>query len=227
MVDTGAMIQAMRFVDRTDAGRQLAEQLVDLELHDPLVLALPRGGVPVAAEVAARLGVEMDVVVARKVGAPDQPELGIGAIAEGGARVVDDAMLSHLGIPRARYDEAEAKERAELERRVQRYRGGRSLPDLSDRDVIVVDDGLATGVTARAALQHLKQLSPRRLLLAVPVCAAPTVERASSLADRVVCVTTPHDLGAVGAWYDDFTQTTDDEVESLLDLNRRRSTPPD
>lgn len=197
-----------------------------MELVDPLVLALPRGGVPVAVEVATRIGAELDVVVARKVGAPSRPELGIGAIAEGDIQVVDDEMLSQLGVSRARYDQVETAERDELERRVRRYRGDRQLPDLTGRDVILVDDGLATGVTAEAALRHLRQLSPRRLLLAVPVCAAPTVARVSSLADGVVCVMTPHDLGAVGSWYDDFRQTTDEEVESLLALNRRRSGPP-
>lgn len=197
-----------------------------MELVDPLVLALPRGGVPVAVEVATRIGAELDVVVARKVGAPSRPELGIGAIAEGGIQVVDDEMLSQLGVSRARYDQVETAERDELERRVRRYRGDRQLPDLTQHDVILVDDGLATGVTAEAALRHLRQLSPRRLLLAVPVCAAPTVARVSSLADGVVCVMTPHDLGAVGSWYDDFSQTTDEEVESLLALNRRRSAPP-
>ena len=222
----GAMIHTVRFIDRADAGRQLAEKLAGLELADPLVLALPRGGVPVAAEVAARIGAELDVVVARKVGAPSQPELGIGAIAEGGIQVVDEEMLSHLGVSRAEYDRVETAERDELERRVRRYRGDRPLPDLTRRDVILVDDGLATGVTAEAALQRLRQLSPRLVVLAVPVCAAPTVERVSSLADRVVCVMTPHNLGAVGSWYNAFSQTSDAEVESLLALSRRRSAPP-
>jgi len=205
------------YADRAEAGRRLGEHLAaDASLADPVVLALPRGGVPVAAEVARALGAPLEVFVARKLGAPSQPELGIGAIAEGGDRVVDAHLVRMLGVDPARLDQLEADERHELARRVERYRGGRTLPDLSGRDVLLVDDGLATGVTAEAALGALRRLGPRRLVLAAPVGAADTVARLRAIADEVVCLLQPVTFQAVGSWYDDFTQTTDDEVTRLL-----------
>jgi predicted phosphoribosyltransferase len=207
----------MRLLDRTDGGRRLAEQLRLLQLRDPMVLALPRGGVPVAFEVAAALGAPLDVFVARKVGAPGQKEFGIGAIAEGDGVAANHDALRALGLSVRAFDALVADERRELERRVHRYRGNRSLPDLKGRDVVLVDDGLATGVTAEAALGALRLLQPRRLLLAVPVCAPETAARLAAVADDVVYVIAPARFYAVGEWYERFGQTTDDEVLALLE----------
>jgi putative phosphoribosyl transferase len=204
-----------RFRDRAEAGAQLADHLPD-GLRDPIVLALPRGGVPVARVVADRLEAPLDVLVARKIGAPSQPELGIGAIAEGGAAVVARDMLRSLRLSEADFRQLVEREQAELHRRVERYRGGRALPSVLGRDVVLVDDGLATGVTAESALQALRSLNPRRLVLAVPVCSPDTARRLVPPADEVVCVVSTRHLTAVGAWYHDFTQTTDDEVLELL-----------
>jgi len=203
-----------RFRDRVDAGRQLAEHLPS-DLVDPLVLALPRGGVPVAKEVAARLGAPLEVLVARKIGAPGHEELGIGAIAEGGAIVGSD-LVRALRLSAAEFEGLADRARGELDRRVARYRGGRPLPAVRGRDVVLVDDGLATGVTAEASLLALREGEPRRLVLAVPVCSPDTATRLVPPADEVVCVLAPRDLVAVGFWYEDFTQTTDAEVLELL-----------
>ena len=207
----------MFFSDRHDAGRQLAERLADQDLVAPVVLALPRGGVPVAYEVAHRLGAPLDVVVARKIGAPWRPELGVGAIAEGGEPVFDPTILAAVGLRAEDLADTVARERAELERRVRRYRGDRPLPALRDRDTVVVDDGLATGVTARAALRALRQLQPRRLILAVPVCASQTVDLLADEADDALCLHAPADFMGVGQWYRDFSQTSDDTVVELLE----------
>ena len=205
-----------RFVDRQDAGRALAARVVALGLADPVVLALPRGGVPVAAEVARVLRVPLDVLVARKIGLPGQPELGVGAVAEGGPPLLDEAVLSRLGVPTSALEETMVSERVELDRRVARYRGDRPLPPLAGRSVVLVDDGLATGVTARAALRVLRAAEPARLVLAVPVCAPDAAEALGREADDVVCVLSPAGFGAVGAWYRRFDQTSDEEVLALL-----------
>ena len=206
----------MQFRDRTDAGRRLAHRLVELDLTEPIVLALPRGGVPVAAEVAAVLGCSFDVFVARKIGAPGHDEYGIGAVAEGDDKPVASDAARQLGFTDNDFAQLAVSARHELDRRVQMYRGGRSLPDVTHRDVILVDDGLATGVTAEAALTSLRQRDPARLVLAAPVCAPDTANRLGSLADEVVCVLAPEQMVAVGRWYDDFSQTTDGQVIKLL-----------
>lgn len=214
-----------RFADRRDAGRRLAERVrrsiaVD-DLHDPLVLALPRGGVPVAVEVAAALGAELDVLVARKVGLPGHPEVGIGAVAEGGVRVAGAELLARAGLDRATFDRLADLEVTELERRVRAYRADRPLAATSGRDVIVVDDGLATGVTARAGAQAVRTRGAARLVLAVPVCARDTAERLARSDDvEVVCVLRPRRFVAVGEWYDDFEQETDERVVELLTAAR-------
>lgn len=210
----------MTFRDRTDGGRHLADRLAEEDLEAPVVLALPRGGVPVAYEVATSLGAELDVLVARKIGAPGQPELGIGAIAEGGEPIFDDGLLRRLGLTPDALDEAVQREREELQRRVRRYRGDRPLPPLEGRDVVVVDDGLATGVTARAALRALREHGPRTLVMAAPVCAPDSAKRLEGDADAVLCLQTPRSFMAVGQWYDVFDQTQDDEVVALLERAR-------
>ncbi len=206
------------FQNRSRAGRDLAELLLDRALPSPVVLALPRGGVPVGHEVAQALQAPMDVLVVRKVGAPKQPEYGIGAIAESGVSVMDDHRIHSLGIePRQLKDLIEA-ERVELDRRVQHYRGSRPLPDLTGRSVVIVDDGLATGVTAEAAVQAVhRRHRPASVVLAVPVCAPDAADRLRRSCE-VVCVEAPESFGAVGRFYADFRQTSDAEVLALLDL---------
>jgi putative phosphoribosyl transferase len=204
------------FRDRRDAGRRLADELARRTWHAPLVLGLPRGGVPVAYEVARTLDAPLDVIVARKLGTPGHPELGIGAIAEGGAHYVDRRAQRALGITDAALGQVEAAETVELERRVARYRGDRPLPDLTERQVILVDDGLATGVTARAALRALADRAPRSTTLAVPVAAGETVDELVRAGLDVVCLDQPPDFYAVGAWFQHFNETSDREVLRLL-----------
>jgi predicted phosphoribosyltransferase len=188
---------------------------------DPLVLALPRGGVPVAAPVAAALGAPLDVLVVRKVGAPNRPELALGAIAEGDDHVVWGEAVGRRHPDLESIEGVVAAERAELARRVQAYRGGLPAPPVADRDVVVVDDGLATGATAEAALRSVAGRGARRVVLAVPVGPPATIARLATVADEVVCPTPRSDLMSVGEWYDDFAQTTDAEVLALLSALRR------
>lgn len=185
-------------------------------LPDAVVYALPRGGVPVGAEVAKALHAPLEVFVSRKIGAPFQPEFGIGAIAEGGVRVLNGRAVSLVNVSSEELDRMTAREETELQRRVKLYRGERPLRQPKGRMAILVDDGLATGVTAEAALVSLRKLEPKRLVLAVPVCAPETAARLESIADDVVSVLAPADLFAVGVWYDDFRQTSDAEVIELL-----------
>ena len=206
-----------RFANRVEAGRRLARQLSAYAgRSDVIVLGLPRGGIPVAAEVARHLGAPLDVFLVRKLGVPGHPELAMGAIAEGGIEVLDERLIRDLGIPRAMVEQVAMRERLELDRRDRQYRGARARPNLRDRTVIVVDDGLATGATMEAALVGLRQLGPAAVVAAAPVGAPDTCRRLRQHADRVICAETPEDLGAVGLWYDDFTPTTDEEVRQLI-----------
>lgn len=203
------------FADRAEAGALLAERLQDA--HDPVILALPRGGVAVAAPIARALGAPLDVLVTRKIGYPPTPELGVGAIAEGGEPVFDLTLLSRLGWTPESVAHVVEDERRELSRRVRAYRGDRPLPALEGREVIVVDDGLATGSTARAALRAVARARPAKVTLAVPVGATETVESLRAEADEVVVLLTPIDFRAVGQWYEHFEQLTDADVLRLLD----------
>ncbi|MFI9560164.1 phosphoribosyltransferase [Nonomuraea endophytica] len=202
------------FADRAEAGALLAERL--LFARDPVVLALPRGGVAVAEPIARRLGGVLDVLVTRKIGYPPTPELGVGAIAEGGEPVLDLELLRRLGMTPASVAGVVEQERMELARRVAVYRGERPLPDLTGQEVIVVDDGLATGGTARAALLAVAAAAPGRVTLAVPVGARETVRALRGEADEVVVLATPADFRAVGQWYASFDQLTDEDVLRLL-----------
>lgn len=203
------------FRDREEAGRRLARRLEHEDLDHPIVLALPRGGVPVAAPVGQALGADVVPFVARKIGAPGHPEFGIGAVAEGDELVVSDA-AAQLGISSDELEALADAERSEIVRRVEAYRQGRPLPRLEGRDVVLVDDGLATGVTAEAALRSVRRQHPRRLLFAAPVCAPDTAKRLEPLADDIVCLSAPEGFGAVGQWYENFAPTTDEEVVALV-----------
>ena len=211
------------FRDRRDAGRLLAEKLAAYANRpDVLVLALPRGGVPVAYEVARKLGAPLDVFVVRKLGVPGHEELAMGAVATGGVRVLNDQLVEQLGIPDQMIDAVAARERQELARRERLYRGGRRPPDVRGRTVILVDDGLATGATMYAAIEALRKQNPGRIVVAVPTASPETCEEMKVKADHVICAITPDPFQAVGRWYQDFSQTSDEEVADLL---ARRSTP--
>ena len=207
----------MLFSDRSDAGRQLARKLSAYAgRSDVIVLALPRGGVPVAAEVARELGVPFDLFLVRKLGVPSPPELAMGAIAEGGVEVLSEDLIRDIGIPQSAVRQVAVRERMELDRRNMLYREGRPRPVVQDRTVIVVDDGLATGSSMQAAVLALRQLKPAKIVVAVPVGAPDTCERLRGIADEVVCASTPEPFQAVGLWYRQFAQTSDEEVRRLL-----------
>ncbi|WP_053733472.1 phosphoribosyltransferase [Nocardia sp. NRRL S-836] len=207
-----------RFANRREAGRALAARLAEQTWHDPLVLGLPRGGVPVAAEIAEVLGAELDVVVARKIGAPDHPEYGVGAVTADSPPIYDPAVLRALGLTEEQLTGTCERERDEAARRTALYRRGRPPLAVEGRDVVVVDDGLATGVTARAALHRLEQLGPHRVVLAVPVAAR---ESLATFGTPVVTVLVPRGFGAVSRWYDRFEQLSDAEVLEVLDHRER------
>jgi putative phosphoribosyl transferase len=211
------------FQDRDDAGRQLAARCLHLAdpRRPPTVLGLPRGGVPVAAHVAAALDAPLDVLVVRKIGCPWQPELGVGAIGEEGEELLDAGLLQRLGLTRDALAPVLERERTELERRVARYRSGRPLPATTGRTVILVDDGIATGGTIRAAIDVLRARGAERIVVAVPVAAEDVVASLRHLVDEVVVLYAPTVLGAVGSAYVDFSQTSDAEVTSLLDGSAR------
>lgn len=208
--------RAEPFADRREAGRELAHRLVELRDEDPVVIALPRGGVPVAFEIAAELEAPLDVLAVRKLGAPGQPELGIGAVAEDGTGVIDQQTAVAVGVSQQELDSIVAREAAELRRRVRLYRGGLPPVDVRGRVVIVVDDGVATGVTDTAALSALRKQHPRKLILAVPVSPPSSLRELAEHADEVVCLLSPDRMISVGHWYRDFTQVSDEEVMSLL-----------
>ncbi|HZN32591.1 MAG TPA: phosphoribosyltransferase [Pirellulaceae bacterium] len=207
----------MLFRNRVEAGRRLAAELTNYaDRPDVLVLALPRGGVPVGYEVARALHAPLDVFLVRKLGVPGRPELAMGAIASGGTRVLNEELLGMLSVPPRRIAEVAQREQRELDRRERLYRGSRLPPEIREKTVILVDDGLATGSTMRAAVLALRQLQPARIVVAVPVGAKQTCAEFESEADETICATTPEPFHAVGAWYDNFDPTSDDEVRRLL-----------
>jgi putative phosphoribosyl transferase len=207
----------MIFQDRKDAGRQLAFRLTDYaNRSNLLVLGLPRGGVPVAYEVARELHAPLDVFLVRKLGVPGQEELAMGAIASGGVRVINEDVVSQLHIPDSVIDAVAKQELRELERREVAYRGDRPSPDVKDQIAILIDDGLATGSTMRAAALALRKQKPAQLVIAVPVAAAQTCDEFRGLVDEIICDETPEPFYGVGLWYEDFSQTSDEEVRELL-----------
>lgn len=216
-----------QFRDRTEAGRLLAERLKEYaNRSDVIVLALPRGGVPVGYEVAKALCAPLDVLIVRKLGVPGQEELALGAIASGGVLVMNQELLSFLSISEEEIEEMVAREQRELERRERLYRSGRPAPEVRGKTVIVVDDGIATGTSMRSAVEVLKQQQPAKVIIAVPVAARSTCEEFNRPAKHEVsvCLQTPEPFFAVGLWYEDFTQTTDEEVRNLLDRAAREET---
>jgi predicted phosphoribosyltransferase len=207
----------MLFRDRAEAGRRLAVKLNKYAGRpDVLVLALPRGGVPIAYEVAEALGAPLDVFLVRKLGVPGREELAMGALASGGVRVLNEDVIDAVGIPEQVIDEVASREQKELERRERLYRDDRPPPEVEGRTVILVDDGLATGSSMRAAVAALRKLKPARIVVAVPVGAHQTCSELAREADEVVCAVTPDPFYAVGLWYEDFAQTSDEEVRDLL-----------
>src|SRR5256886_2010769 len=207
----------MIYRNRLDAGKYLAAQLPKYANRDDvLVLALPRGGVPVGYEVAKALHAPLDIFLVRKLGVPGHEELAMGAIATGGVRVLNEDVMRYISIPDAAIDAVAAKEQRELERREQLYRGDRPAPDVKGQTVILVDDGLATGSTMRAAAAALRQQQPARIVVAVPVSAVQTCDEYRMGVDEIVCAVTPEPFHAVGMWYEDFSQTSDEEVRELL-----------
>jgi putative phosphoribosyl transferase len=208
---------ARLFRDRTDAGQQLATQLTAYANRpDVVVLALPRGGVPVAYEVAQALNAPLDIFLVRKLGLPGQEELAMGAIATGGVTVLNSEVVDMLRIPEQVIEEVAAQEQRELERRERLYRGDRPPPDVRGKTVILVDDGLATGASMSAAAAALRELEPSRIVVAVPTAAPETCDAFRHAVDEIVCAITPDPFYAVGLWYEDFSQTSDDEVRELL-----------
>ena len=206
----------IRFADRRDAGRQLGERLLPFAHENPLVIGLPRGGIPVAREVALALHAPLDFIAVRKLGAPHNPEYGIGAVAEGGARVIDPEAIAILGLRNGVVDAIAARETAEVERRTVLYRDDSAPLDVTGHTVIVVDDGVATGVTDTAALRALRRRRPRRLILAVPVCPPDSARRLGEEADEVIALQQPPSFFGVGQFYEDFAQVSDEEVVSTL-----------
>jgi len=207
----------MVFADRRDAGRRLGAALTSFAEESPIVFGLARGGVPVGAEVAAALGAPLEVLVVRKLGAPRQPELAVGAIAEDGTAVVDVGMARRVGMSQEKLDRAVARETSEVQRRVERYRSGRPRLDARDRTVIVVDDGLATGLTDLVAVRFLRGCGAYRVVVAVPVGSRQAVALLEQEADEVACLSTPDELQSVGQWYRDFSPTSDEEVLEALE----------
>ena len=209
------------FVDRLDAGKRLASDLKNFSGNKGIVLAIPRGGVVVGYVIAKTLNLPLDVIIPRKIGAPDNPELAIGAVAEDGTAILDQPLIKYLGVSQEYVIEETERQKQEIKRRFKLYRQNTSYPDLKGLDVIVVDDGIATGSTMKAALASVKNRGAASITVAVPVGPPSTIEELEKMADRVVCIYTPEFFQAIGEFYEDFNQTSDEEVISLLLENKR------
>lgn len=207
----------LMFPDRQDAGEQLAQKLASYQGKKPLVLALPRGGVVIGFEVAKALQAPLDALVVCKIGAPGQPELGIGAVAEGGVQLFDKRTINTIGIEESELEEVVAREKKEVSRRASLYRKGKKLPTVEGRTVIIVDDGVATGVTAKAAIEAVRRMQPKKLVFATPVVAHETWQELEALVDEFVALATPAEFAAVGVWYQNFEQVSDEEVVRILE----------
>jgi putative phosphoribosyl transferase len=210
------------FSDRVDAGKRLASALADFSGKNGLVLAIPRGGVVVGYEIAKALKVPLDVTIPRKIGAPNNPELAIGAVAEDGTAIIDDSLVAYLGVSREYIKEESVHQKQEIGRRLKTYRQDKSYPNLRGLDVIVVDDGIATGSTMKAALASVKNRGATSVTVAVPVGPPSTLQELKEIADRVVCLYTPEYFQAIGQFYADFSQTDDEEVIKLLQESKRK-----
>lgn len=211
------------FIDRVDAGKQLSSALAPLKSQDAIVLAIPRGGVVVGYEVARALGIPLDVIIPRKLGAPANPELAIGAVAEDGTVILNEKLVNYLGVTEEYVKEESAKQRLEIERRMKSYRGNAPYTDLKNRTVIVVDDGIATGYTMKAALASVRKRGAKTVVMAVSVGPASTIAEMQKDADQVICLHTPDSFYAIGQFYETFAQTTDEEVIRLLKLSHQES----
>jgi putative phosphoribosyl transferase len=212
------------FADRVDAGKRLASTLSNFSGKKGIVLAIPRGGVPVGFEIARILKIPLDLIIPRKIGAPDNPELAIGAVAEDGTAILDDNLVKYLGVSREYIKEEIERQKQEIRRRLETYRQDASYPNLKGFDVIVVDDGIATGSTMKAALASVKNRGAASITVAVPVGSPSTIEELEEMADRVVCLYTPEYFQAIGQFYNDFGQTTDEEVIKLLQESKQKLT---
>lgn len=210
------------FSDRVDAGKRLASALADFKGKNAVVLAIPRGGVVVGYEIAGALNLPLDVIIPRKIGAPDNPELAIGAMTEDGTIILDKNLVAYIGVPESYIKEESERQKHEIERRLKMYRKNEPYPTLKGRDVIVVDDGIATGSTMKAALASVKNRGAKTVAVAVPVGPPNTIKELKTLANRVVCLYMPEYFVAIGQFYSDFDQTSDAEVTELLNQNKRR-----
>lgn len=204
------------FQNREDAGKKLAARISSLLLENPIVLALPRGGLPVAYEIAQKIKAPLDIFLVRKIGAPNQPEFGIGAIAQGNVKILDKKAILQLRIPKAQVEKMIKEEGRELKRREALYRGSKPFPSLRDKTVILVDDGLATGLSAKAAILGVKRKKPKKIIFATPVCSYQSVKEIVKLCDDFICLKSSSDFTSVGNWYKDFDQLTDEAVLKLL-----------
>ena len=215
------------FADRVDAGKRLASKLTQFKNKDAVVLAIPRGGVVVGFEISKALGAPLDIIVPRKIGAPDNPELAIGAVAEDGTTILNERLVNDLGVSQSFIREESERQRVEILRRQKSYRGDAPYPSLKNRVVIIVDDGIATGYTMKAALASVHKKGAKSVVVAIPVGPPSTIKELERMADHVICLYTPEEFYAIGEFYEDFSQTTDEEVKALLRISEKSLAKPE